>query len=201
MPERPTFNILISGVGGQGVVLASYVLSRVALAEGYDVKQSEVHGMAQRGGCVTSHLRFGDQVYSSLITPGTVDVLLSFESVEAMRYVHWLKPGGLLVYNAARITPSTVSSGAEEYPEGIEERIDERIAEAWPNVRRVDASGLATEAGTVKAANVVMLGAMASALPFTPEMLESVIRKSVPPKALDVNLTAFKLGMEVAVPA
>ena len=112
MPERPTFNILISGVGGQGVVLASYVLSRVALAEGYDVKQSEVHGMAQRGGCVTSHLRFGDQVYSSLITPGTVDVLLSFESVEAMRYVHWLKPGGLLVYNATRVNPSTVSSGA-----------------------------------------------------------------------------------------
>ena len=128
MTERPTFNILISGVGGQGVVLASYVLSRVALAEGYDVKQSEVHGMAQRGGCVTSHLRFGDRVYSSLITPGTVDVLLSFESVEAMRYVHWLKPGGLLVYNAARVNPSTVSSGAAEYPEGIEER----IAEAWP---------------------------------------------------------------------
>ena len=156
-------------------MLASYVLSRVALAEGYDVKQSEVHGMAQRGGCVTSHLRFGDQVYSSLITPGTVDVLLSFESVEAMRYVHWLKPGGLLVYNAARVNPSTVSSGAEEYPEGI----DERIAAAWPNVRAVDASALAAKAGTVKAANVVMLGAMASALPFTPEMLESVIRRSV----------------------
>ena len=197
MTPRPTFNILISGVGGQGVVLASYVLSRVALAEGYDVKQSEVHGMAQRGGCVTSHLRFGDQVHSSLITPGTVDVLLSFESVEAMRYVHWLKPGGLLVYNAARVTPSTVSSGAEEYPEGIEER----IAEVWPNVRAVDASALAGQAGTVKAANVVMLGAMASALPFTPEMLESVIRKSVPPKTVDVNLAAFKLGLEVAVPA
>jgi len=198
MTERPTFNILISGVGGQGVVLASYVLSRVALAEGYDVKQSEVHGMAQRGGCVTSHLRFGDKVYSSLITPGTVDVLLSFESVEAMRYVHWLKPGGLLVYNAARVNPSTVSSGACEYPEGIEER----IVAAWPNVRAVDASALAAQAGTVKAANVVMLGAMASALPFTPEMLESVIRRSVPPKTLDVNLEAFRLGREVgAVPA
>ena len=103
MTQRPTFNILISGVGGQGVVLASYVLSRVALAEGYDVKQSEVHGMAQRGGCVTSHLRFGDQVYSSLITPGTVDVLLAFESVEAMRYVHWLKPGGHLVVEVPNV--------------------------------------------------------------------------------------------------
>ena len=198
MTARPTFNILISGVGGQGVVLASYVLSRVALAEGYDVKQSEVHGMAQRGGCVTSHLRFGDKVYSSLITPGTVDVLLSFESVEAMRYVHWLKPGGLLVYNAARVNPSTVSSGADEYPEGIEER----IAAAWPNVRAVDASALAAKAGTVKAANVVMLGAMASALPFTPEMLESVIRRSVPPKTLDVNLEAFRsAARSTAVPA
>jgi indolepyruvate ferredoxin oxidoreductase beta subunit len=196
--ERPTFNILISGVGGQGVVLASYVLSRVALAEGYDVKQSEVHGMAQRGGCVTSHLRFGDRVYSSLITPGTVDVLLSFESVEALRYVHWLKPGGLLVYNAARVNPSTVSSGACEYPEGIEER----IAATWPSVRAVDASALAAKAGTVKAANVVMLGAMASALPFTPEMLESVIKRSVPPKTIDVNLAAFHIGLEVAaVPA
>ncbi len=196
--DRPTFNILISGVGGQGVVLASYVLSRVALAEGYDVKQSEVHGMAQRGGCVTSHLRFGDKVYASLITPGTADVLLSFEQVEALRYVHWLKPGGLLVYNAARVNPSTVSTGAVEYPE----RIDERIAEAWPNVRKVDASELAAQAGTVKAANVVMLGAMTSALPFTPEMLESVIRRSVPPKTVDVNLKAFHLGRAVeAVPA
>lgn len=198
MTARPTFNILISGVGGQGVVLASYVLSRVALAEGYDVKQSEVHGMAQRGGCVTSHLRFGDRVYSALITPGTADVLLSFEQVEALRYVHWLKPGGLLVYNAARVNPSTVSSGAVEYPE----RIDERIAEAWPNARRVDAGELAARAGTVKAANVVMLGAMASALPFTFEMLESVIRRSVPPKTVDVNLKAFRLGLAVAaVPA
>jgi indolepyruvate ferredoxin oxidoreductase beta subunit len=198
MPERPTFNILISGVGGQGVVLASYVLSRVALAEGYDVKQSEVHGMAQRGGCVTSHLRFGDKVHSSLITPGTADVLLSFEQVEALRYVHWLKAGGLLVYNATRVNPSTVSTGAVEYPE----RIAERIAEAWLNVRKVDASALAAQAGTVKAANVVMLGAMTSALPFTPEMLESVIRRSVPPKTVEVNLKAFHLGRAVeAVPA
>jgi indolepyruvate ferredoxin oxidoreductase beta subunit len=193
MSARPTFNILISGVGGQGVVLASYVLSRCALAEGYDVKQSEVHGMAQRGGCVTSHLRFGDKVYSSLITPGTVDVLLSFESVEALRYVHWLKPGGLLVYNMTRVNPSTVSSGAEDYPEGLAER----IAEAWPNVRALDASALAAEAGTVKAANVVMLGAMASALPFAPDTLEDIIRRSVPPKTVDVNLKAFQLGRAV----
>lgn len=195
MSARPTFNILISGVGGQGVVLASYVLSQVALAEGYDVKQSEVHGMAQRGGCVTSHLRFGDEVHSSLITPGTVDVLLSFESVEALRYVHWLKPGGLLVYNAVRVNPSTVSSGTVEYPADIEER----IAAAWPRVCAVDANGLAAQAGTAKAANVVMLGAMAAALPFDEETLRDVIRRSVPPKTVDVNLEAFRLGTEVNV--
>jgi indolepyruvate ferredoxin oxidoreductase beta subunit len=197
MTERPTFNVLISGVGGQGVVLASYVLSQVALAEGYDVKQSEVHGMAQRGGCVTSHLRFGDKVYASLITPGTVDVLLSFESVEAMRYVHWLKPGGLLVYNAVRVTPSTVATGAAEYPDDI----DERIASACPSARAVDANGLAAQAGTAKAANVVMLGAMASALPFAAETLEGIIRRSVPPKTIDVNLEAFRLGREVSMRA
>jgi len=190
MTAKPTFNVLVSGVGGQGVVLASYVLSQVALAAGYDVKQSEVHGMAQRGGCVTSHLRFGEHVHSSLITPGTVDVLLAFESVEALRYVHWLKPGGLLVYNAVRVNPSTVSSGAVDYPAEIEER----IAAAWPGVCAVDANVLAAQAGTVKAANVVMLGAMAAALPFAPETLEAVIRRSVPPKTVDVNLEAFRLG-------
>jgi indolepyruvate ferredoxin oxidoreductase beta subunit len=193
MTARPTFNILISGVGGQGVVLASYVLSQTALAEGYDVKQSEVHGMAQRGGCVTGHLRFGDRVHSSLITVGTVNVLLAFESVEAARYVHWLRPGGLVVYNTVRLNSSTVSAGLAEYPVDI----DERIAAAWPNVCALDASALAAEAGTVKAANVVMLGAVASALPFSAEAMRVVIRRSVPPKTVDVNLQAFKLGQAV----
>ena len=193
MSTRPTFNILISGVGGQGVVLASYVLSQAALAEGYDVKQSEVHGMAQRGGSVTGHLRFGDRVYSSLITPGTVDVLLSFESVEAARYVHWLRPGGLLAYNTVRVNSSTVSAGLAEYPEDI----DARIAAAWDNVCALDANALAAQAGTVKAANVVMLGAVASALPFSAEAMETVIRRSVPPKTVDVNLEAFRLGRAV----
>ena len=194
MSARPTFNILISGVGGQGVVLASYVLSRVALAEGYDVKQSEVHGMAQRGGCVTGHLRFGDRVYSSLITPGTVDVLLSFEAVEAARYLHWLRPGGLVVYNAMRLNSSTVSAGLAEYPDDI----DARIAAAWPNVCALDANALAEQAGTVKAVNVVMLGAVAAALPFTAEDMEAVIRRSVPAKTVDLNLEAFRLGSTVS---
>jgi indolepyruvate ferredoxin oxidoreductase, beta subunit len=193
MTARPTFNILISGVGGQGVLLASYVLSHAALAESYDVKQSEVHGMAQRGGSVTGHLRFGDRVYSSLITPGTVDVLLSFESVEAARYVHWLRPGGLLVYSTVRVNSSTVSAGLAEYPEDI----DARIAAAWPNVCALDANALAAQAGTVKAANVVMLGAVASALPLSADAMETVIRRSVPPKTVELNVEAFRLGRAV----
>ena len=197
MIPRPAFNILISGVGGQGVVLASYVLSQTALAEGFDVKQSEVHGMAQRGGCVTGHLRLGERVYSSLITPGTADVLLAFESVEAARYLHWLRPGGVVVYNTVHLNSSTVSAGLDTYPEDI----DARIAEDWPNVRALDASALAAQAGTVKAANVVMLGAVSSALPFGADAMEAVIRRSVPPKTIDVNLEAFRLGRVVEVPA
>ncbi len=197
MTPRPAFNILISGVGGQGVVLASYVLSQTALAEGFDVKQSEVHGMAQRGGCVTGHLRFGERVHSSLITPGTADVLLAFESVEAARYIHWLRPGGLLVYNTVHLNSSTVSAGLDTYPDDI----DVRIAARWPNVRALDASALAAEAGTLKAANVVMLGAVASALPFTADAMDAVIRRSVPKKALDANLEAFRLGRALEVRA
>jgi indolepyruvate ferredoxin oxidoreductase beta subunit len=190
MTARPTTNLLLSGVGGQGVVLASYVLSQVALAEGYDVKQSEVHGMSQRGGSVTSHFRFGDKVWEPLVAQGAADILLAFEALEALRYVNWLKLDGLLVYNSLRINPSPVSAGLATYPTDI----DARIAEAWPNMRRIDANGLAQDAGTVKAANVVMLGAVSPALPFAPETWEAVIRRVVPPKTVDVNLKAFRLG-------
>jgi indolepyruvate ferredoxin oxidoreductase beta subunit len=191
---RPTTNLLLSGVGGQGVVLASFVLSQVAMAEGYDVKQSEVHGMSQRGGSVTSHFRFGDKVAAPLVTPGTADILLGFEALEALRYVHWLRPGGLLIYNALQINPSPVAAGLAAYPADI----DGQIAAAWPLVRRVDANALAQQAGTIKAANVVMLGAVSGALPFAPETWETVIRRVVPPKTVDVNLNAFRLGVTAA---
>ena len=192
--DRATVDMLLSGVGGQGVVLASYVLSQVAMAEGYDVKQSEVHGMSQRGGSVTSHFRFGEKVWSPLVTPGAADILLAFESLEALRYIHWLRPGGLLVYNAMQINPSPVAAGLATYPANI----DAQIKAAWPNVRPVDANGLAQQAGTVKAANVVMLGAVSGALPFKAETWESVIRRVVPPKTVDVNLEAFRLGAVAA---
>ena len=194
MTARPTTNVLITGVGGQGVVLASYVLSHVAMSEGFDVKQSEVHGMAQRGGSVTSHFRFGDKVWSPLVPMGTADLLMAFEALEGLRYAHWLKPEGVLVYNALRINPSPVSAGLATYPEDI----DALIRAAWPTAKCVNANELATKAGTVKAANVAMLGAMSPTLPFRRETWEEVIRKAVPPKTVDVNLEAFRLGAQSA---
>ncbi|NLO27260.1 MAG: indolepyruvate oxidoreductase subunit beta [Actinobacteria bacterium] len=183
-------NVLLTGVGGQGVVLASFVLSHVAMSEGYDVKQSEVHGMAQRGGSVTSHFRFGDKVWSPLVPEGTADLLMAFEALEGLRYVHWLKPGGVLVYNALRINPSPVSAGLASYPDDV----DGLIRAAWPNTKCVNANELAAKAGTVKAANVAMLGAISSTLPFALGTWEEVIRKAVPPKTVEVNLEAFRLG-------
>ena len=158
MAARPTTNVLLTGVGGQGVVLASTVLAQVAMAEGYDVKQSEVHGMAQRGGSVVSHFRFGDKVWSPLVSKGEADLLMAFEALEALRYVSWLKPEGVLVYNLLRINPSPVAAGLATYPEGI----DDLIKAAWPNTKCVSANDLAAKAGTVKAANVAMLGAIAA---------------------------------------
>ena len=194
MTARPTTNVLLTGVGGQGVVLASYVLSQVAMSEGFDVKQSEVHGMAQRGGSVSSHFRFGDKVWSALVPMGAADLLMAFEALEALRYVRWLKPGGVLVYNAQRINPSPVSAGLATYPEDI----DGLIKAAWPEAKCVNANELAAKAGTVKAANVAMLGAISPTLPFARETWEEVIRKAVPPKTVDVNLQAFRLGAESA---
>ena len=191
---RPTINMLLSGVGGQGVVLASFVLSHVAMAEGYDVKQSEVHGMSQRGGSVTSHFRFGDKIWAPLVSPGAADILMAFESLEALRYINWLKPGGLLVYNAQKINPSPVSAGLATYPEDI----DGKIMAAWPRVQCVKANELAAKAGTVKSANVVMLGAVSPALPFEKATWEDVIRKAVPPKSVEVNMEAFRLGVATA---
>jgi indolepyruvate ferredoxin oxidoreductase beta subunit len=185
-----TTNILLSGVGGQGVILASYILSQAALAEGYDVKQSEVHGMSQRGGSVISHLRFGDHVSSPLVTMGVADLLLSFEPLEALRYYQWLRPGGLLVYNSMRVNPSTVAAGLATYPDDI----DARIAEVWPEAHRVDATAIATEAGTAKAANIVLLGAIAAELPFSDDTWSSIIEKVVPPKTVKANMKAFEAG-------
>jgi indolepyruvate ferredoxin oxidoreductase beta subunit len=193
MNERTT-NIVLTGVGGQGVILASYVLAQAALAEGFDVKQSEVHGMSQRGGSVLSHLRFGGKVWSPLVTQGAADILLSFEALEALRYVNWLRPGGVLIYNALRINPSTVSSGLSSYPDAV----FDQIAAAWDNVLPVDAGTLATKAGNARAANMVLLGSVSARLPFRDDTYQRIIAEVVPPKTVDANMKAFALGKEAA---
>lgn len=188
-PVRTT-NIIITGVGGQGVIMASYVLGQAALADGFDVKQSEVHGMSQRGGSVLSHLRFGPKVWSPLVAQGTADLLLSFEALEALRYINWLRPGGMLVYNTLKVNPSTVSSGLAEYPSGVHDQ----ISVAWDRVRGVNATDLAIKAGNSKAANMVMLGAAANSLPFKDETWAKIIADVVPPKTVEANMLAFNLG-------
>ncbi len=190
--DSTTTNVLLSGVGGQGVILASYVLSQAAMAEGFDVKQSEVHGMSQRGGSVVSHLRFGAKVASPIVSMGTADLLLSFEPLEALRYYNWLQPGGLLIYNAIKVNPSTVAAGLATYPDDI----DARISAAWPNSRKVDATSLAEQAGTAKAANMVLVGAISSRLPFADDTWRAIIAKVVPPKTVEANMRAFELGRD-----
>ncbi|MBW1645494.1 MAG: indolepyruvate oxidoreductase subunit beta [Deltaproteobacteria bacterium] len=187
-----TVNILLSGVGGQGVLLASQILTRVAMAADLDVKQSEVHGMSQRGGSVTSHVRFGDKVYAPTIDPGEADFVLGFERLEALRNAHYVAPGGVILYNTMRINPSTVASGVATYPEGIEER----IAAFADRVYAVDGLGLAEKAGNVRAANTVMVGAISRFLPIDENLWAAKIREILPAKLVDLNLKAFEFGQQ-----
>jgi indolepyruvate ferredoxin oxidoreductase beta subunit len=187
-----TTNILLAGVGGQGVLLASQLLTATALAAGLDVKQSEVHGMSQRGGSVTSHVRFGEKVHAPTIDPGTADFVLGFERLEALRNAHCVAPDGLIIYNTMKINPSTVASGVATYPDGIEAQIAGYAAQVYP----VDGLGIAARAGNARAANTVMVGAISRFLSFSAALWEQVIRATLPAKLVDVNLTAFNLGRE-----
>jgi indolepyruvate ferredoxin oxidoreductase beta subunit len=184
-------NAFICGVGGQGILLSSKILSNLALSEGYDVKKSEVHGMAQRGGSVVSHVRFGKKVHSPLIEEKTADFLLAFETMEGLRSLHYLKPGGTAVINTLRLLPS----GLDTYPEGLEEQIKERA----DRVVFVEADRLAVEAGSGRAVNIVLLGVLSQFTEFPVEKWHEMIRASVKPKTLDVNLKAFELGRETGI--
>ena len=184
------FNIVIAGVGGQGVLMASKVLAESALASGMDVKQNEVHGMAQRGGSVISFVRIGEQVFSPVVMPGSADILISFEPLEALRYIHYLKPGGKLVYNKASINPSTVASGLAVYPSDVEER----IASACGNAHGIDALAIAQAAGNAKAVNMVMVGSVMKNLPIDPRVIEGVVRAISKDKGVEVNLKALSGG-------
>ena len=184
------FNIVIAGVGGQGVLLASKVLAESALASGLDVKQNEVHGMAQRGGSVISFVRIGKEVFSPVVMPGTADILISFEPLEALRYVHYLKPGGKLVYNKVTINPSTVASGMATYPADVEEQINRACA----NANGIDALSIAKQAGNAKAVNMVMVGAVVKSLPLDAKIVEDVVREISRDKGLEVNMKALAGG-------
>ncbi len=188
-------NIFLAGVGGQGILLASEVLGEAFLAEGYDVKKSEVHGMAQRGGAVTTHLRFGPKVRSPLIDPGTADLLVAFEKLEAVRAVHYLRPRGTAVVNTQEIPPAPVSSGQERYPE----RIEEWLREATPHVYMVDALAAALALHEVRAVNMVMTGAASRFLPLPEATYVAALGKRLPSKYLEVNVQAFLAG-RAAVP-
>ncbi|GAB4431521.1 MAG: indolepyruvate oxidoreductase subunit beta [bacterium] len=185
------FNIVIAGVGGQGVLLTSKIIAEAALAQGFDVKQSEVHGMAQRGGSVVSFVRFGDKVFAPMVSEGECDLLLGFEPVETARYIHFLKEKGVVIYNTYRMSSITVSIGAEKYPENIDDIIKGNAKNVFP----FSGTTLAVEAGDKRALNVVMMGAAMKYLPFEKNNVLEIIRKAVNKKVVDINLKAFQLGM------
>ena len=188
--KKDVTNIILVGVGGQGIILASDVLAEAALLAGYDVRKSEVHGMAQRGGSVSSHVRFGKSVNSPLIEQGQADYMLAFEKAEGLRSCDFLVENATIIMNDIEIIPPTVSLGMGEYPDGI----PQRLQELGFNIKLIDAGGLAKKAGTAKAANVVLLASIASFLDIEKDLWEEVIRNRVPKKFLDINLEAFRSG-------
>lgn len=193
MPDNHITNILVVGIGGQGVMTATEILAEAAIALGHDVKKTEVAGMAQRGGVVSSHLRFGPKVLSPQIMPGTADLLVGFESAEAMRWCHMLRPGGLVLMNTARLVPPVVDIGLYEYPEDPLAEIKSRGYQ----LHAFDAMEIALSLGDVRLGNTVMLGAMADHLPFPAEVLLDAILKRFrarKPHMVEVNQKAFEAG-------
>lgn len=183
-------SILIVGVGGQGTLLTSKILGNVAIESGYDVKMSEVHGMAQRGGSVVTYVRMGEKVSSPIIEKGSADVILAFEKLEALRWIDYLKKDGILIINTQRIDPMPVIMRKAEYPNDIIGKLSEKIK----NIVSIDALSFAKESGTIKAVNVVMLGRLAKELGFDKEVFITSIKKTVPKKFIELNLIAFEKG-------
>ena len=193
MTENKITNILMAGVGGQGTLLASEILSEVLMQAGYDVKKAEVHGMAQRGGSVVSHVRFGQKVFSPIIPEGEADVLFGFELLETYRYLPLVKKTGTVVVNNLRIAPPSVALGKAEYPQDIAKKLSERV----DNVRVVEGLELAEQAGNSKTINTVLLGALSNTLEPSYEQWIAAIKSLVPARFLDVNLKAFELGRQI----
>ncbi|MBE6600065.1 MAG: indolepyruvate oxidoreductase subunit beta [Ruminococcaceae bacterium] len=183
-------NIMIVGVGGQGSLLASKLLGQLLVAENYDVKVSEVHGMSQRGGSVVTYVRYGEKVYSPMICDGEADFIVSFETIEAARYVNCLKPDGRVIVSTQKIDPMPVIIGAAEYPDNV---VEEMKADGVL-IDAIDALALANEAGSSKAVNIVLMGRLAKYLDIPVESWISQIEKTVKPKFIEINKKAFMLG-------
>lgn len=185
-----TVNILIVGVGGQGTLLASRVLGNLALSMGYDVKLSEVHGMAQRGGSVVTYVRFGEKVHSPLVEPGTADIILAFEKLEALRWMHYLKKDGTIIINDQEINPMPVIMGAVQYPNDIEKTIRDQC----PDSIFINALDMANDIGNIKVVNIVLLGVLAKKLNIEKSLWLSAIEQTVPPRFVEINKEAFIKG-------
>ncbi len=185
-----TKSIMIVGVGGQGTLLSSRLLGAVLTTKGYDVKVSEVHGMSQRGGSVVTYVKYGDEVYSPIIEKGEADYILSFEQLEAARWLPFLKQGGKLIVNTQKIDPMPVVIGAAEYPQGV----IEAISATGTDITSIDALSLAVEAGSSKAVNVVLMGVLASKTDIAYDTWVEAVKATVPAKFLELNLKAFDLG-------
>ena len=182
--------IIIAGVGGQGILLASDILSEVCMEAGFDVKKSEVHGMSQRGGDVVSHVVYGEKVYSPLIGEGDADVILSFEKIEALRNIDFLKKDGVMIINKMEIKPLPVASGFADYPKNPIDDIKKHVK----NVIVVDGQKEAEQIGNIRVMNVILLGILARHMDIEKELFVETVKKKVPPKTVDMNIKAFNFG-------
>ncbi|MGI6584526.1 MAG: indolepyruvate oxidoreductase subunit beta [Gracilibacteraceae bacterium] len=185
-------NILLVGVGGQGTILVSRILTAGLIKAGYDVKMSEVHGMAQRGGSVTTQVRYGKKVYSPIIGKGQADILVSFEKMEAVRWAEYLKPDGVVVVNNYEIPSMPIASGKEEYPQGLIEALQDSFKTVV-----IDAGKIAEELGNIKTQNIVLFGALVKALKMDEIDWEEIIREIIKPKLVDINIKAYNKGRAI----
>jgi len=190
--ENMTTNVLVAGVGGQGVILASDIMCEVFMEAGYDVKKSEVHGMAMRGGIVTSHFRFGKKVYSPLIKEGEVDILFAFEQLEGLRWINHLRPNGKIIMNDHKINPPAVNLGEMEYPREIPKKISSKFKDFY----LIKGTDLALQMGDVRAANVVLIGAISKFFEVNEDLWLNTILHHLPPKVHELNRKAFSAGRE-----
>lgn len=187
-------NVLFAGIGGQGIILASKILAQCAFTSGYMVKESELHGMAQRGGSVICHVRFGDDVYAPLIPRGRADFLVGLEELEGLRYAYYLKPSGTVILNRKRVVPPTTNTAGAQYPHDAKGLLESMGFQ----VDVVNAFEIANDLGNPKLENIVVMGVLSRYLPFILSAWEQVIQAFVPPKTIDLNIAAFRKGRELA---